>query len=75
MITIRYSCKACGIKDRKIQVPNRTTESLKEWEANVLTKGVVEDHSSVSPHCKTKAITEVVVLIPAKGKTNEPKGN
>jgi hypothetical protein len=50
-IAVEYSCKACGVQRRKVQVLARAaSQDIKEWLDCTAAK-VGEDHSHYSPSC------------------------
>ena len=64
MLTILYSCKSCGIKDRAVQVPARETEDVKVWVELVVGFAIWNDHNECSPGCVITKVSEVKIPIP-----------
>jgi hypothetical protein len=62
-IQIEYSCKHCGIKDRKIDVRmrNQNRENVIEWMQGPVVQTVSFDHRQQSPLCKATHIDEVKI--------------
>jgi hypothetical protein len=50
MITVRFTCKKCGLKKREVQVPARDTQTLNEW-MEIVKHCVADDHRTAEPKC------------------------
>lgn len=64
MITCFYSCDACGIKSKSVQVPARSTEDVVYWMREIVARVLSDDHDAQSPHCRPKTLTEVKIPLP-----------
>lgn len=60
MITVRYSCPPCGVKDESCQVPARNTadESLRDW-MNRVGSILAADHRSLHPDCRETSLKDI----------------
>ncbi len=64
MITIYYSCKHCGLTDRKCIVPSRDSpdDDVAEYMRTV-SECIVADHARVTPACPARTITEIKIPV------------
>jgi hypothetical protein len=62
-ITVRYSCPACGIRKREVEVQARESEDVIEWMEKVCIIALGNDHASVSPHCHPEELKDVMIPI------------
>ncbi len=65
MITLLYSCQACGLVDRPIQVPARTTEDVCDWVGTICAQAIGDDHHTVSPACQSRTMTNLKIPVPS----------
>lgn len=64
MITVKYTCEACGLKDRDVIVPEREgDEDVVHYVRDVIGACVGEDHARTSPQCQAKTITNLKIPI------------
>ncbi len=69
MITVKYTCDACGIKDRDVIVPDRGTfDDVVVYVRDVIGGCIGDDHKLTSPNCRAKTITNLKIPI----KPNDP---
>jgi hypothetical protein len=61
-ITIKYSCRECGIVDRDVIVPARTTEDLGVW-MGTLGDCISTDHRLKSPRCRAQSMQNLKIPI------------
>lgn len=64
MITCKYSCKVCGIVNREVQVPARTTEDVVVWMQKVVALAIFIDHRQKSPKCNSETISDLMIPMP-----------
>lgn len=63
-ITVKYSCKQCGLVGRDVIVPERKIEDdvVKYLELTVM-DCVGADHRRVSPYCRATEIQDLMIPI------------
>lgn len=64
MITCKYSCPECGLVDREVQVPARTTEDVVVWVQQKVGRAILIDHCKVSPRCRAQVIKNLMIPTP-----------
>jgi hypothetical protein len=64
-----YTCAACGIVERVVQVPERSSlsEDVVHWAREIMARAVGEDHARASPFCIS---TTCDIKIPIAGADN-----
>lgn len=51
-VAVQYTCKACGIVDRTVQVPERgKDQDVVEWARDTMGAAIGADHLDMSPDC------------------------
>jgi hypothetical protein len=71
-ITVKYSCGACGIHRRDVDVPEREDlENVLAWMDRV-TPVLVADHKATSPGCTPRVFTELLIPITGRGAIGGP---
>lgn len=60
-IGVRYTCLPCGIRDREVKVPARTTEDVVHWVEKVAAVAIGADHMATSPHCRATHMTNIKI--------------
>lgn len=63
-ISVQYSCSLCGIKNKAVDVPERTTEEIDVWFEDVLIVHLCADHRKHSPDCNPENLSEVMIPMP-----------
>lgn len=67
MLTIKYTCDDCGLKDREVIVPEREHgQNIVDYVQDFIGQCVKEDHSRVSPNCLATKITQLKIPIDPK---------
>lgn len=67
MITIKFSCEECGIKDEAVEVAARQeNEDLVKWVGSSVISAITFRHSMISPECKAQEITDLKIPIDDK---------
>lgn len=62
MITIRYSCPACGLVDEKVDVRDREPgENVVTWTRDVMGWAINIQHRRRSPGCNAKTAEDVKI--------------
>ena len=63
MITVKYSCKRCGLSDRECIVPARESphDDVKEYVETVVAVCVGEDHARTSPACASTLMSKLMI--------------
>lgn len=63
MITVLYSCKQCGLKDRAVQVPAREHQDVDvvRWMREVVGSVLSDDHRRASPHCRPDSLSDIKI--------------
>lgn len=64
MITILYTCEECGLRDRSVQCPARTTEDVRVWVGKIVAGCVGADHRKASPGCRAVKMTMLKIPMP-----------
>ncbi len=65
MITVRYSCRGCGLENVPCDVPEREQGSdVCAWAETILGQALADDHIRRSPDCMSRACD---VMIPITG--------
>jgi hypothetical protein len=54
----------CGIKDRTVRIPARTTQDVRDWVKFAVGGAIGADHAEKSPLCRAKSMTMVKIPIP-----------
>lgn len=63
-ITVKYSCPACGLHRRCVDVPARKgNEDVKHWMLKTMSESIGRDHATVSPTCQSLTMSEVMIPI------------
>lgn len=63
LLTVKYSCKKCGIVKREVIVAERgTKEDVKEF-VTYVAQCCGEDHGRVSRHCEITSLTDLMIPI------------
>lgn len=61
-VPVVYTCKACGINERVVQVPERgKDQDVGEWARVVMGAAIGADHFDVSPDCTCDTIDMVKI--------------
>ena len=62
-ITVKYSCKECGIVNRDVIMPARKDESepIEQYMKQVVEDCLCEDHARKSPRCKTQNLSDIMI--------------
>lgn len=64
MIGVRYSCRACGIRDAEVQVPERgLDESIIHWVEQTMGQVLLADHQRRSPQCRARTCQDVKIPV------------
>ncbi len=62
LITVMYSCKACGLKDRKVIVPERgENQDVVDYMNGTVTECIMDDHARKSPGCNPESLQDLMV--------------
>ncbi len=63
MITIKFSCKGCGLKNHALQIPARTDTSITGLEKWMLKMGhwIYDEHKRRSPACRADAMQDLMI--------------
>jgi len=66
MITVLFSCRACGLKDASVQVPARETpdDDVIHWMKEVVPYCIQDEHRRRSPHCTHNSASDVKIPMP-----------
>ena len=66
MITVKYSCNLCGIKNREVQIPAREHADVDvvKWMKEVVGKILSDDHALRSPNCHPTSLSDVMIPMP-----------
>jgi hypothetical protein len=61
-LTIRYSCKQCGLHDVEVSVPAREFKAydVRDWMRDVV-HCIADSHRTLRPWCLAKEVTEVKI--------------
>jgi len=62
MITVFYSCPACGLKDVAVVVPARETEDVRVWMDKTI-RLTCDDHAQRSPSCHPEQLHDLKIPI------------
>lgn len=61
-VGVTYTCSACGIRDRTVQVPERTKDQdVIDWASNTMGDAIGHDHADVSPECRNETMDYVKI--------------
>lgn len=61
-IPVHYWCKACGLEDIVVNVPERgVADDVRLWFEQVMTPALVGDHGTRSPACHPREFTKVAI--------------
>jgi hypothetical protein len=64
LISVLYSCRACGLKDRSVIVPERDpAEDVVHYVQSVVGECVGADHANISPRCTATHLTELKIPV------------
>jgi hypothetical protein len=64
VISVRFSCDGCGLKDEIVQVPARKSEeNVVAWMHASVATAYTFHHSVVSPHCTSKNMSNLKIPI------------
>lgn len=68
MISIRFTCDECGIKDKLLRVPERKSKDsdVKFYIEQVIGNAIGWAHRELSPKCKAKCMTNLKIPIDDK---------
>lgn len=59
-VEVLYSCHACGIDKRRVEVRERKPdEDAVHWVEQVVGRALGADHAKASPRCRATTISEV----------------
>lgn len=63
MISIRFTCNECGIKDKLLRVPERKSpdSDVKFYIEQVIGGAIGHAHHELSPKCKAKTMTNLKI--------------
>ena len=62
MITIKFSCDLCGVKDAIVLVPQRAQEmDVRRWVMNVVGQRITDQHRMLSPSCRATTISAIKI--------------
>lgn len=66
MITVLFSCNACGLKDHSVQVPARETADVDvvEWMLTKVMVSIADEHLRMSPRCKSTRARDIKIPCP-----------
>jgi hypothetical protein len=62
-IKVRYTCNACGISKREVEVLARTDEDVIVWVEQIMGRAIGCDHAAQSPFCKSTKMTSVEIPV------------
>lgn len=62
-ITVRYTCRMCGIVDAHVPVKVRGEEDVVQW-VGVVVKALTSDHFRRHPWCRATKLDEVKIPVP-----------
>jgi len=63
-ITVRYSCRDCGLIDVQVPVAVRGAEDVGQWMDGVLLPALANDHRTRSPRCSPRTLANVKIPMP-----------
>lgn len=70
IITVKYSCAVCGLKDRDVMVPERDpAEDVAHYLNVQLVPCITADHARFSPQCRAERITTIKIPIDPRNRT------
>ncbi len=67
MLTCKFSCSVCGLKDVEVQVPAREDPdkmTVVEWMDRVVVRHVMRAHLQLSLLCQATHLTELKIPFP-----------
>lgn len=67
MITVYFTCHQCGLVKQPVQVPareNPDVEAVVHWVKNIVAGCISREHDRLSPNCKIKTISDVMIPNP-----------
>lgn len=62
-ITIRYSCFACEVRKKPLEVPARANESADQWMTQTI-QLIAADHWREHPGCQQDSLSELMIPAP-----------
>ena len=62
-IQCKYSCFKCNIVNRVVTVVARESEDVVYWMENICIVTIAKDHSTQSPHCLAKSLSNLMIPI------------
>lgn len=70
MITIKFTCDECGVKDEKVEVTAREeSDNVIEWVESVVISAITFRHAIISPNCKATELTNLKIPMDDKDPT------
>lgn len=68
MITCKFDCDECGLKDIAVLIPARASPrtDVKTWMDTIVASVIYRKHKSLSPQCEAITITKVYIPLPDK---------
>ena len=61
-VTVLYTCAACNLVDREVEVPAKEVDIVK-WLEHIVLPRVMVNHGAASPGCKPKTFTNLKLPI------------
>jgi len=73
-ITVKYSCKLCGLDKVDVVVPARGTEDVLTW-MDTMGRFLGEDHHRRSPYCTPTKLQDVMIPMTGTDRVGGPTKN
>ena len=61
MITVKFTCKACGMEKVEVQVPARSTEDVRAWVESIA-QMCGDEHCRRNPKCHSDRVDLMIPL-------------
>lgn len=72
MITVKFSCAACGLNQVPVKVPARQSPNsdVKAYVEEVIGRYIGREHHRLSPHCTSLVMSELMIPLPDEADPN-----
>lgn len=66
MITVKFSCEACGLENVEVGVPPRNSPNIDivRYVERTIGKRVGAKHAELSPHCRATKMSKLFIPLP-----------